>query len=59
MSVGSFFEDKVSFNIRKSDRKRITKIIIRKYDKYQNSESNFIRCSILKLLREEEDNSEK
>ena len=50
----SFFEKKTSFNIRKSDYKRITKIVRKDYDKYQGLESNFIRCAILKLLREEE-----
>jgi hypothetical protein len=49
-----FFEKKTSFNIRITDYKRITRIVRKDYEKYQGLESNFIRCAILKLLREEE-----
>jgi hypothetical protein len=47
------FDKPLSFNMRSSDYKRITKIVRRKYEKFQGSETLFVRCAILKLLREE------
>jgi hypothetical protein len=53
MGGDPFFEEKVSFNLRRADRKRIKRAVRRNYEKYQDSESIFIRCAILRLLREE------
>lgn len=50
--ASSFFEKKTSFNIRKADYRRISRAVKRNYEKYDN-ESHFIRCAILRLLREE------
>lgn len=47
------FDEKISVNIRAIDKKRIARICRKKFEKYQDSESIFIRCAILKLLREE------
>ena len=48
------FDKKLGLAMRSSDYKKI-KILARKhYDKYQANESNFIRCAIFKLIREEE-----
>lgn len=42
------------FNMRSSDYKKMTKIVMKEYEKYQGSITLFARCAILKLIREEE-----
>ncbi len=48
------FDEKVSFNLRKVDRNKIRRIVRRNFEKYQDSESIFIRCAVLKQIREDE-----
>lgn len=46
--------NKFSFRLRKEEKKAIEEIIKNKQDKY-NSPSHFIRCSIIKNIREEQE----
>ena len=48
----SFLNDVRHTRIRREEGLRIETVIQRRKDKYEN-ESHFIRCAILKLLREE------
>jgi hypothetical protein len=48
------FDKHIGFCMRSSDYKKIKILARKQYEKYQANESNFIRCAILKLIREEE-----
>jgi Arc/MetJ-type ribon-helix-helix transcriptional regulator len=47
-----FFEERIESRIRTSDKKMMDKIVRADSEKYDN-ESHFIRCAVLRLMREE------
>lgn len=47
-----FFDDRVDIRIRRDECRLITKIVRHDSERYDN-ESHFIRCAVLKLIREE------
>lgn len=48
-----FFSEKINIRLRKDELKKIKKLL-KKSEKYENV-SHFIRCAILKLIKEEEE----
>lgn len=48
-----FFNETIKFRIRKEEKNNINKIILKKKDKYENL-SHFIRCSIIKEIKNNE-----
>ena len=54
MEESYLFDKRLGTSIRNYDYKRITRTVRKQYDKYQANENVFIRCAILKLLKEDE-----
>jgi len=48
------FEERVSFRLFSEEKDRINKVLAKNNEKYYNF-SHFLRCSVLKLLRKEEE----
>jgi len=52
------FESTLNLRIKNDDKRKIVKVVSKNQDIYFN-ESHFVRCAILKLLREFEDNGKR
>lgn len=48
-----FFEDRATFRLTEEQKKAIKEIFEEHQDKYENV-SHFVRCAILKLIKEEQ-----